>query len=183
MPAPRLTTDEYLQTPETMLPQELVYGVVRDAPAPAPGHQSAVGRIFVALLQHVERRHLGGAWLAPLDVVLDRERHLVVQPDVIVISNTRMHILTDRVWGAPDLVVEVLSPHPRIGTLEERIGWFARYGVRECWLLHQERREIEVLDFADAAISSRCTFDASSPIRSEVLPDFDLSLDAVLRGR
>jgi Uma2 family endonuclease len=49
-------------------------------------------------------------------------------------------IVTDRVWGPPDLVLEVLSPRPRIGTLQERIDWFSRYGVRECWLVHQDAR-------------------------------------------
>ena len=49
MPAPRMTTDEYLRTPETLLPEELVYGFVRNAHAPTPGHQWALGRLFIAL--------------------------------------------------------------------------------------------------------------------------------------
>ena len=180
MPAPRVTTDEYLRTPETLLPQELVYGLVRDAAAPSPGHQSAVTRLLVALVQHVEERALGLVLPSPIDVVLDRERHLVVQPDLIVIFTDRQHIVTDRVWGAPDLVVEILSPRPRIGNLNERMEWFARYGVRECWLLHQLDRELEVLAFADGAIASRATFAGDAPIRSAVLPDFDRSLEAIL---
>jgi len=51
------------------------------------------------------------------------------------ISNERGHTLSDRVCGAPDLVVEVLCPNPRIGKLGERIEWFARYGVSECGVL------------------------------------------------
>lgn len=79
-------------------------------------------------------------WSSPIDVVLDRDRHLIVQPDVIVAAEARVGIVTDRVWGPPDLVLEVLSPRPRIGTLQERIDWFSRYGVRECWLVHQDAR-------------------------------------------
>lgn len=45
--------------------------------------------------------------------------------------NDRLRIVTDRVWGAPDLVVEVMSPRPRIGRLPERLAWFAQYGVGE----------------------------------------------------
>ena len=41
---------------------------------------------------------------------------------------------------------EVMSPHPRIGKLEDRLHYFAQYGVRECWLIHQLTREIEVRD-------------------------------------
>jgi Uma2 family endonuclease len=180
MPAPRVTTDEYLRGPETLLPQELVYGFVRDAPAPTPGHQSAVGRFFVALILHVEGRHLGRVWLSPIDVVLDRERDLVVQPDLIVVSNERLRIVTDRVWGAPDIVVEVLSPRPRIGHLEERLRWFAQYGVRECWLLHLIPSQLEIVAFRDGRVSSRRSLAASVPISSGVLPEFTESLATVL---
>jgi len=183
MPAPRLTTNEYARTPETLLPQELVYGLLRDAPAPAPGHQSAVLRFLIALVEHVEPRRLGRVWPSPIDVVLDRDRGLVVQPDVIVVSNERLGIVTDRVWGAPDVVIEVLSPEPRIGRLDERIGWFAQYGVRECWLLHQEDRALELLQFEGGVLVNRRWFRAETPVTSRVLPDFNLSLEQILNPR
>jgi hypothetical protein len=56
MPAPRLTTDEYFRTAETVLPQELIHGIVQEAPAPTPGHQSVVGRFFMALAEYVRSR-------------------------------------------------------------------------------------------------------------------------------
>ena len=124
----RMTTDEDLRTPETLLPQELAYGFVREAAAaPTPGHQWMVGEIFSTLRAHLELDRSGRVWMAPIDVVLDRERHLVLQPDVVYVAQDRLHIVTDRVWGAPDLVVEVLSPFPRMGRLEERLDWFAQY--------------------------------------------------------
>lgn len=113
--------------------------------------------------------------MSPIDVVLDRESHLVVQPDVILVSEPRMGIVTDRVWGAPDLVIEVLSPRPRIGTLAERIGWFAQYGVRECWLVHQDAQEVEVLEFASASVVSRRVCLPQESIRSGVLSKFHAS--------
>ncbi|MBK9241221.1 MAG: Uma2 family endonuclease [Acidobacteria bacterium] len=64
----------------------------------------------------------------------DRAQALVLQPDLLFVSASRGDIVTDRIHGAPDLVIEVLSPRPRIGELDERVGWFARYGVREIWL-------------------------------------------------
>lgn len=180
MPASRLTTEEYFRTPETVLPQELIYGVLRDAPAPAPRHQSAVLRFVLALVEHLEATGLGQIFVSPIDVVLDPERHLVVQPDIIVIGSDRLHIVTDRVRGAPGLVVEILSPHPRIGRLEERLTWFAQYGVRECWLVRQPERSLEILTFARGGIDTRTTCAAASRIRSTVLPDFALSPDEIL---
>ena len=170
-----MTTDEYFLMPETVLPQELVGGRVRDAPGPAPGHQWAAGRFFIELTKHVEEYHAGRVWMSPIDVVLDGDSGLVVQPDLILVSEARMGIVTDRVWGPPDLVIEVLSPRPRIGMLDERIGWFARYGVRECWLIHQDAREVEVLEFAAGSLARRRIFRSKERIRSVVLPEFDLS--------
>ena len=183
MPAPSLTIDEYFRTPETMLPQELVYGYVREAAAPTPGHQTALVRFLVELLEHVEPNGLGRVFPAPIDVVLDRERHLVVQPDLIVLAPRRVHLVTDRVWGPPDLVVEILSPRPRIGALEERLDWFARYGVRECWLYRQPERELEVIEFAAGAIRRRERFSGDARIVSGVLPGFTLSVEAILGGQ
>lgn len=180
MPAPSLTTDEYLRTPETMLPQELVYGFVREAAAPAPGHQAALVRFLVELVEHVEPGGLGRVLPAPVDVVLDRERHLIVQPDIIVVLGGRLRLVTDCVWGPPDLVLEILSPRPRIGALDERLAWFARYGVRECWVYRQPERELEVIGFAAGAILRRQRFSGDSRIVSGVLPDFTLSVDAIL---
>ena len=180
MPAPRMTTDEYLSLPEKLGPEELIYGLVRSAASPTPGHQWILGRFFLELTSHVERRRLGRVWAAPLDVVLDREKHLIVQPDLLFVGNERMGIVIDRVWGPPDLVIEILSPKPRIGTLDERIGWFAEYGVRECWLIRQEEREIEVVGFERGALARRSTFDSGMPIRSIVLPAFDRSFEEIL---
>ena len=96
------------------------------------------------------------------------------------ISNERGHILSDRVCGAPDLVVEVLCPNPRIGKLGERIEWFARYGVSECWLVYQYESRVEVLNF-DGNVIAREQFESKRPIRSRVLPEFDRMLASMLR--
>lgn len=179
-PAPVMTTEEYLRTPETLTPTELIYGTLRVADAPTPRHQSILFDLAVALRQHVVRSDVGKVWIAPIDVILDRDRALIVQPDLIFVSHARMRIVTDRVWGPPDLVVEVLSPHPRIGQIHERLEWFARYGVRECWLLQQMARQLEILRFADGRVVGRTTFPEDEPIRSEVLPEFTPALQSIV---
>jgi len=179
MASTRVTTDDYLASPETRLPQELVYGLVRDAAAPAPLHQWAVGEIFSCFRAHLAQQRCGRAWMAPIDVVLDRERGLVVQPDVIVVLNQRQHIVSDRVWGAPDLVVEVMSPHVRIGRVEERLEWFGRYGVRECWLVHPLEPRIEVITFGTSPIVSR-TFTRDDVVQSPVLEHLSATPASIL---
>src|SRR5262245_49197681 len=181
MAAPTLmTVDEYLRTPETVLPAELRFGILRVAESPTPRHQSAVARLFRALDAHVSARDIGEVWLAPLDVILDQERALIVQPDLMFISNEKAWIVADRVRGAPDLMVEVLSPNPRIGKTEERVEWFAQYGVRECWLVHLDRRAVTVITYANRRIATRALFGRRHAISSSVFPDFTESFDDII---
>lgn len=170
-----LTTAEYLQTAESLRVQELILGTLRVADSPTFRHQNLLLELAVLMRVYVGQEKLGTVCIAPLDVILDPARALILQPDLMFISNWRRHILTDRVWGAPDLVLEVMSPHPRIGELEERIEYFARYGVRECWLIHQLSGEIEVVRLSELGPVSRRTFREVERIDSEVLPRFGLS--------
>lgn len=179
-PAPPLmTVDEYLHTPESVLPAELAFGVLHVADAPSPRHQSAVARLFRALDDHVRAEAAGEVWLAPLDVVLDVGNALVVQPDLMFISNERSSIVQDRIYGAPDLVIEILSPSARVGRLAEHLTWFARYGVRECWLVHLDRDEVTVVDTTGRRAPRR-VFAGRQPIASQVLTHFDRSLQDML---
>ena len=182
MAAPTLmTTDEYFRTPETVLPAELRFGIMHVADAPTPRHQSAVLDLTLALERHVRERDLGRVWISPIDVVLDAHRALIVQPDLMFIANARSAIVRDRVWGAPDLVIEVLSPHPRIGRVDEHISWFAEYGVRECWLVNQVLQDVTVLEFGEGRIQRQRAYAAGEPIRSAVLRDWSEALSDVLR--
>jgi Uma2 family endonuclease len=115
-----------------------------------------------------------------MDVILDAAEGLVVQPDVLFVSSARQDIVMDRVYGAPDLVAEVLSPHPRIGRLDERVGWFARYGVRECWLIDQEQHAVAVLTLRTNGVARRTLHRGGNLIESTVLPGLPLSPLGVL---
>jgi Uma2 family endonuclease len=180
-PAPLLTTDEYLKTPETVLPAELIYGALRVADAPSVRHQQTVCAFHLALAPHVRDRRLGRVLLSPLDVVFDWDRSLILQPDLVFVSHARWKTRRERIVGAPDMVLEVLSPHPRIGQLQERIDWFIEYGVREIWLLHQARERFETLVVRDGRIVRRDVSDYLTPIRSDVLPAFTMTVENILR--
>src|SRR5262245_38625893 len=106
----RLSVAAYFRLPETLPPMELVYGRVREPPGPRYGHQSAVTHLTALLDGHVRRYALGAVCISPIDVVLDRDGGLVVQPDIVFIAAERMQIVRNRIWGSPDLAVEVLSP-------------------------------------------------------------------------
>ena len=170
-----LTTAEYLQTAESMRVQELIFGTLRVAESPSFRHQDLLLELAILMRVFVGQHKLGTVCIAPLDVILDPARALIMQPDLFFVSKRRREIITDRVWGAPDLVVEVMSPHPRIGQLQDRLEYFAHYGVSECWLIHQLTRNIEVLELNRYGVQSRQTFSGIDRIRSAVLKDFSLS--------
>jgi Uma2 family endonuclease len=175
-----MTTAEYLATPESMLPTQLDHGQLMVREAPTIWHQDAVGNLFLSLRAHLEATGEGKVWVAPVDVVLDYERSLVVQPDVVVVTTAKLSIVTSRINGAPDLVVEVLSPKPRVGQIHEKLNWFARYGVRECWVVHLEGPHIEVLTFGDGAVRGRRDLASRDPMVSDVLPTLTQTVGALV---
>lgn len=164
---------EYLETPETTRRIELVYGFVREPAAPAFGHQNAVTRLVVLLQVHVDAAGLGRVCVSPVDVVLDADQHLILQPDIIFVSAGRMNIIRDRVWGPPDLVVGVLSPPSRRYDRTTKVGWYAQYGVRECWIADPDRASIEVVSCTPPPTMRR-TFQGEEVVLSQVLPAWRL---------
>lgn len=171
-----MTTVDYLAQIETMRRRELLHGVVREPPAPRWGHQTIVTGVTAHLSMYVRREGLGKVCVSPIDVILDAERALIVQPDVIFVSTARLGIIRGQVWGAPDLVVEVLSRGTRRYDRTAKLEWYAKYGVRECWLVDPQECRIEVVVFSAEGLE-RTTFEARDVLRSTVLPGLRLGAD------
>ena len=170
----RVSVGDYLELPEQVRPQELVWGVVREPPAPKYGHQSVVGRVFFELETHVRACGLGVVCVAPLDVILDTRRGLVLQPDVLFVSRERTHLIRDQVWGPPDLVVEVVSRRTVIRDRTTKVSWYRRYGVRECWIVEPPSRTVIVINLAVRGRRGFRFFTGDDRVASAVLPGLDL---------
>jgi Uma2 family endonuclease len=160
---------------------ELVYGVVREPPAPRYGHQSQLTRLASLLIAHVEGYDLGDVCVAPVDVVLDEDKSLVVQPDIIFVARERLHIIRERVWGPPDLVVEVLSPRTAHRDRTTKLDWYRRYGVAECWLVDTKRRSVDVIGLRPAP-ERHSRFSGDAPMTSGVLTRWNTSAATVFPG-
>jgi Uma2 family endonuclease len=109
----KFTYEDYKSLPESETKRyELVGGELVMVPSPDPEHQDILGNLFRVLSVHIRRHRLGKVYLAPLDVVLgEGEEAEVVQPDLLYISPQRQDIIAQKeIRGAPDMVVEVLSP-------------------------------------------------------------------------
>jgi len=138
----RMTAAEYRQLPETTQPTELIEGEIIVSPAPTNDHQSIVRQFVLLLCSMLPSEQV---MFAPLDVHLDDET--VVQPDVFWVSgaDSRCRLGDDGYWyGAPDLVIEVLSPGTARRDKAEKFRLYEKYGVREYWLADPDARYAEV---------------------------------------
>lgn len=166
-----MTTNEYLyDTSETRRKRELHHGIVREPPAPYFTHQELVLRVARILGGHVDARRLGKVAIAPVDVILDAEQALIVQPDVLFIATARSSIIRNQVWGAPDLVVEVLSESNHVHDRGQKLEWYRTHGVRECWLVDHLNEQVWVVDFTVTPPVERSSRGPQA-IRSTVLPE------------
>lgn len=177
----RMTVEDYFTLPESNRPMELLDGVVHEPPAPNCDHQYVVTQLTTLLNNHVQRHRLGQVCVSPVDVVLDRVSGLVLQPDVIFVCAAREHIVSDRVWGPPDLAIEVLSFGTAARDRTLKMDCYRRYGVRECWLVEPVSRVVEVFSFAEPTSPPPRTFGAGTRVRSGVLPRLRLPVDALFR--
>lgn len=177
----RVRVVDYLSGLEEVRRRELVWGSVREPPAPAWGHQEIVARVLVLLYTHVHQRRLGWVCGAPIDVVLDERKALVVQPDVLFVSHERASLVDRQVWGAPDLVVEVESTGTRRRDRIEKRRWYRQYGVREYWLLDPVAREVSVFHFEGRVRHRRCR--GPMLIVSAVLPELTVIAEAIFDTR
>ena len=104
----KYTYEDYAKLPEGS-PYQLIGGDLIMVPAFTPYHQRISRKIEFLLLQHVERNDLGEVLYSPIDVYFGEED--TFQPDIIFISKERSAIIGEtKIEGAPDLIIEILSP-------------------------------------------------------------------------
>jgi Uma2 family endonuclease len=183
MPSPtaKLTYDDFALFPDDGRRHELIDGEHHVTPAPNLRHQVISRNLFRALdaMAHQERR--GQVFYAPLDVVLTR--HDVVEPDLIYVSAGRREILTSpNVQGAPDLVVEILSPSSRRQDELLKRDLYEGSGVAEYWIVDPDAETVKVLRRGDGPLFARpllLTRRDGDTLTTPLLPGLELPLAAV----
>jgi len=170
----RFNYDDYLQLPEDKR-YEILDGELFVVPAPNTRHQRISKRLEIALIRQVEENGLGEVLDAPYDVLLSEEN--VVQPDIMFVRKERYAIIGElNIHGAPDLVIEILSPGTRTKDLEIKRKTYAGRGVQEYWIVDPEDATIEVLAWSESGYVSTGCYDASQRLSSPLLPELNLPL-------
>src|SRR6266436_3397862 len=178
LPPGKLTYEDYVGLPDDGRRYEILDGELEVSPAPAPRHQGVSGNLFFILYGYVQERGLGRVYNAPIDVILAPDS--VVQPDLVFVAAGREAIVTERaIEGSPDLAVEILSSWSVLRDRVAKAALYARYGVRQYWVVDPEARILEVYQLEGAAYRLVGTHEGAARVRTVFLPDLEIDLGGV----
>ncbi len=158
---------------------ELIDGEITVMNAPLPRHGRIVFELGVAIRTHVRGKAAGEVFLAPVDVALPSGD--VVEPDLLWLRQDRLEIVRTRIEGAPDLVVEVLSPTSLDRDRHVKKALYARNGVREYWIVDPDARSIEVFALDGERYEPAGYFLPGAAAASVVLAGFAVPVDSIFR--
>ncbi len=157
------TIDDYLALPDDIR-VELIDGVFYDMAAPTTIHQR-IGDLICFEFTSFVRSNKGPCvpFSAPTDVQLDCDNRTMVQPDVMVVCD-RDKITRARIYGAPDMIVEVLSPNSWYHDTVRKLQKYKNAGVREYWIVLPEEKKIMVYVFEKSSDPTIYTFEDKVPV-------------------
>ena len=158
------TLEDYYAWPEDQR-VELIDGVIYDMGAPLSRHQIIIGEVYHQLMTCAESHDVDCLpCLSPFDVQLNRDNRTMVQPDVVILCD--LSVLIDRcIYGAPDFVLEVLSPSSRHRDQIIKLNKYHDAGVREYWIVDPDKERVTVYCFEDDAWPDVYSFDDDVPVR------------------
>lgn len=164
---------------------EIIEGVPYDmSPAPIRKHQEVLGALYAAFFVFLKGKPCV-PFIAPFDVRLPDEGEnadnasTVVQPDISVYCGKSK--LDDKgAVGAPELVVEILSPSTGSKDLREKYRLYEKHGVKEYWLVHPTENWVEILKRgSDGKLSRREVYGPGDKIQVELFPGLVINLEEI----
>lgn len=177
----KLTYADYLTWSDDGRRYELYEGELQMVPSPSVRHQRLCRNLELLLGVFVSRHQRGEVLHAPLDVVFSED--IFVQPDILFVSQERGHIIgSQHIAGAPDLVVEVLSPGTEPRDRTYKLQLYCRYGVREYWLVDPETETVEVLALSLDGAQLEGRYGADDIVSSQVLAGLQFRVREILPG-
>lgn len=174
------TYEDYAKLPEGA-PYQLIGGKLVMTPAPGKKHQNILIELAFMFKEFIKINNIGELAVAPRDVFLAPGE--TYQPDILFITNERLEISAeDKVNGAPDLVVEILSPSTAYYDLRKKYKAYEKYGVREYWIVDPEEKSIEVYGASDGKFVLAMRAEESGTVSSAVMQGFSVKTEEVFRS-
>lgn len=176
----RFLAEDIWDTPEDGKRYEVIDGELYVSPPPTEPDQRGSANLFAPLWIHVRSNGLGRVYYAPIGVVLDPDDG--VQPDIVYVSNERLGIITDRgIFGAPDLIVEVLSPSTRGRDRGIKMRRYAKAGVAHYWMLDPRSLALQVYRLGARGYDAVATFGPGMAFGPELFPGLVITIDDLWR--
>ena len=173
----KYTYADYLKTPDDER-YELIEGELLMTPSPVTRHQRISRKIEFMLEKCVTENDLGEVFDAPYDVYLDAQN--VVQPDLLFVTKERLNIIGEKnIQGAPDLVIEIISEATAYRDLVQKKKLYARFGVKEYWIVLPEESSVEVYTLKDSTFSLLKTYDRDDTLKSQLLQTLKIELKKI----
>lgn len=171
---PLFSVEDLARTPNDGKRYELRDGELIVSPAPTTKHQRASWKMS-GLLMQAEEAGYGQGFSAPVDVVFGR--HKATQPDLLFIRQNRLQIITRAaIQGAPDLVVEIISP----GSRDDDLGWkktlYAREGVPFYWVVDTEDRAVLPFTLRDGGYIAEPVLRAGDTLGCPLFPGITIAV-------
>lgn len=157
------TLEDYYALPDERR-VELIDGVVYDMSSPTSVHQILAAEIWQQIKSYInKKRGTCIPFVSPLDVQLNCDNTIIVQPDVLVVCD-RSKVRNRCICGAPDFIVEILSKATKKKDMFIKTEKYMNAGVREYWVVDPDRKQIIVYDFEHDEYPLIYGFDAKVPV-------------------
>lgn len=173
------TYEDYVRLTDEGEYFEIIDGEAFVNPQPTLWHQLASKNLEFLLETHIRASNVG-VMVHTVDVVFAED--CVLQPDIIVVLNENLNRMRKAgIFGAPDFVIEILSPSTASRDRRKKLAVYARHGVREYWLVDPEKRRIEVFVPEAGTLVRKASHEAGEARSLAVLPGFSAPLAEVFR--
>ena len=176
----KYTVDDYLLLEEGA-PFQLIENDLIMSPSPIPVHQIVSVRLIQAMLNFLDAKKDNGFLVsAPMDVMFDEAN--VLQPDILYISEQRKQaLIKDRIEGAPDLIIEILSPSTAYYDLRQKKDIYEKYGVKEYIIVDPVQQNADLYILKDGAYFLSQKAQKNETLNSILLNGFSIDLTQLFK--
>jgi len=174
----QFTYDDYRQLPDDGKRYEIIDGELYMSTSPTSNHQRISGNFFGMLFIYLRSHPIGEVFQAPLEVFFSNTN--IAQPDVLFISKERRDIIKPtQIRGAPDLIIEVLSPSTEKRDRTVKLKMYAKFGVQEYWMAKEKTATVEIFRLHGGQLVPVARLKKSDVLISPLFPGLEIPLDEI----